>query len=105
MRSSRSTLLAVAINVRAAGSGMAAWEVARAGPGMTFGMGNDAQGRETLTIDSVTARGLAWYEGAHVGHVVINVGGIQTLPGDQAVLEAYGNSREFPFFLITVPPA
>jgi signal transduction histidine kinase len=104
MRSSRRTLLAVAITVAASVIGMTAWALDRVDSGMTFGMGNDAQGRETLTIDSVTPGGLAWYEGAHVGDVVLNVGGIETLPGDQAVLEAEVNSREFQWSLITVPP-
>src|SRR5664279_657078 len=105
MRSSRRTLLAVAITVAAAVIGMTAWTLDRVDPGMTFGMGTDAQGRNTLTVGSVTPGGLAWYEGVHSGDVVINVGGIQTLPGDQAVLEAYANSQESQSALITVPPA
>ena len=105
MRSSRRTILAVAITVAAAVIGMTAWALDRVDPGMTFGQGNDAQGRATLTIGSVTPGGLAWYEGAHAGDVVLNVGGIAIPPGDQAVLEAYENSREFQWSLLTVPPA
>src|SRR5664279_3309833 len=82
MRSSLRAILAVAITVAAAVIGMTAW-----------------------TVGSVTPGGLAWYEGVHSGDVVINVGGIQTLPGDQAVLEAYANSQESQSALITVPPA
>jgi hypothetical protein len=105
MRSSRRTILAVAITVAAAVIGMTAWALDRVDPGMTFGQGNDAQGRATLTIGSVTPGGLAWYEGVHAGDVVINVGGIAIPPGDQAVSEAYENSREFQWSLLTVPPA
>ena len=105
MRSSRRTLLAVALTVAAAVMGISAWALNRVDPGMTFGSGIDAQGRNTLTVGSVTPGGLAWYEGVHVGDVVLNVGGIQTLPGDQALLEAYENSQEFQSSLITVPPA
>jgi signal transduction histidine kinase len=105
MRSSRRTILAVAITVAAAVIGMTAWALDRVDPGMTFGQGNDAQGRATLTIGSVTPGGLAWYEGAHAGDVVLNVGGIAIPPGDQAVLEAYENSGESQSSLITVPPA
>jgi hypothetical protein len=60
MRSSRRTILAVAITVAAAVIGMTAWALDRVDPGMTFGQGNDAQGRATLTIGSVTPGGLAW---------------------------------------------
>src|SRR5664280_1485870 len=105
MRSSRRTLLAVAITVAAAVIGMTAWTLDRVDPGMTFGTGTDAQGRMTLTVGSVTPGGLAWYEGVHAGDVVINVGGIQTLPGDRAVLEAYANSSESQAALLVVPPA
>lgn len=105
MRSSRRTLLAVAITVASAVIGMTAWTLDRVDPGMTFGTGTDTQGRMTLTIGSVAPGGLAWHEGVHAGDVVINVGGIQTLPGDQAVLEAYANSQESQSSLITVPPA
>ena len=105
MRSSRRTILAVAITVAAAVIGMTAWALDRVDQGMTFGQGNDAQGRATLTIGSVTPGGLAWYEGVHAGDVVINVGGIAIPPGDQAVSEAYENSREFQWSLLTVPPA
>lgn len=106
MRSSRSTILAVAITVAAAVIGMTAWALVSVDPGMTFGSGVDAQGRYTLlTVGSVSPGGLAWYEGVHVGDVVLNVGGIETLPGDQAVLQAYENSREFQGSLVTVPPA
>jgi signal transduction histidine kinase len=104
MKSSRRTLIAVAITVAAAVIGMTAWTLDRVDPGMTFGTGTDAQGRMTLTVGSVTPGGLAWYEGVHAGDVVINVGGIQTLPGDQAVVEAYANSQESQSALIIVPP-
>src|ERR1035437_3866058 len=105
MRSSLRAILAVAITVAAAAIGMTAWTLDPVGPGKTFGQGVDAQGRNTLTVGSVTPGGLAWYEGVHAGDVVINVGGIETLPGDQAVLEAYENSGESQSFLMTVPPA
>lgn len=87
MRSTRRTLVAVAIAVAAAAIGMTAWTLGRVDPGMTFGTGTDAQGRVTLTIASVTPGGLAWYSGLHAGYVVLNVDGIQTLPGDPAILD------------------
>ncbi len=105
MRTSRRNILAVAIAVAAAVIGLTAWTLDRVDPGMTFGMGKDPQGRNTLTVGSVTPGGLAWYEGVHAGDVVLNVGGVETLPGDNAVLMAYANSNECPDALIIVPPA
>ena len=97
--------IAILLIATSAVIGMTAWTLDRVDPGMTFGGGLDAQGRQTLVVASVQPGGLAWYEGARAGDVVLNVGGIPTLPGDGAVQEAYENATPPNSSLITVSPA
>jgi signal transduction histidine kinase len=104
VRPSRRSLIAVVLVVSSAVIGMTAWRLGRVDPGMSFGMGSDAQGRSTLIVGEVQPGGLAWYEGARAGDVVINVGGIPTLPGDQAVQEAEVDTQP-DWSLLTVSPA
>ena len=103
MRYSRRSLIAVVLTVIAAVGGLTAWGLDKVDPGMTYGMGLDAQGRNTLTVGEVQTGGLAWYQGAHPGDIIINVGGVMTLPGDDAVLEALVNSQPDKDFYAVAP--
>jgi signal transduction histidine kinase len=97
--------IAILLIATSAVIGMTAWALDRVDPGMTFGGGLDAEGRTTLVVETVEPGGLAWYQGARAGDVVLNVGGIPILPGNGAVQEAYENATPPSSFLITVSPA
>ena len=73
--------IAILLIATSAVIGMTAWTLDRVDPGMTFGGGLDAQGRQTLVVASVQPGGLAWYEGARAGDVVLNVGGDSDFAG------------------------
>jgi signal transduction histidine kinase len=103
MRYSLRSLIAVVLTVVAAVGGMTAWALDKVDPGMTYGWGADAHGRNALTIGEVRPGGLAWYQGAHPGDIIINVGGVMTLPGDDAVLETLVNSQPDKDFYAVAP--
>jgi len=103
MRYSRRSLIAVVLTVIAAVGGTTAWALDKVDPGMTYGWGADAHGRNALTIGEVRPGGLAWYQGAHPGDIIINVGGVMTLPGNDAVLEALVNSQPDKDFYAVAP--
>ena len=103
MRYSRRSLIAVVLTVIAAVGGTTAWALDKVDPGMTYGWGADAQGRNALTVGEVRPGGLAWYQGAHPGDIIINVGGVMTLPGDDAVLEVLVNSQPDKDFYAVAP--
>jgi signal transduction histidine kinase len=103
MRYSLRSLIAVVLTVIAALGGVTAWALDKVDPGMTYGWGADAHGRNALTIGEVRPGGLAWYQGAHPGDIIINVGGVMTLPGDDAVLETLVNSQPDKDFYAVAP--
>jgi signal transduction histidine kinase len=103
MRYSLRSLIAVVLTVIAAVGGMTAWALDKVDPGMTYGWSADAQGQNALTIGEVRPGGLAWYQGANPGDIIINVGGVMTLPGDDAVLEALVNSQPDKDFYAVAP--
>jgi Signal transduction histidine kinase len=103
VKTSRLSLLAIAILVASGVVGGAAFAVGRVDPGFTFGYSHDDAGGQTLVVASVQPGGLAWFEGLQPGSIVLNVEGSPTVPGDVSAQHAAAASPPQGMIYVVAP--
>ncbi len=104
MKTSRLTVLAIAVLGVSAGAGIGAAASGSVELGFTDGLRFDATGQSTLVIESVEPGGLAAFEGLQPGSTVTNVDGIlTTLPGELFAQETAEMTRPEIALWVTPP--
>lgn len=104
MKTSRLTVLAIAVLGVSAGAGIGAAASGSVDLGFAYGFSTDAAGQSTLVIESVQPGGLAAFEGVQPGSTVTNVDGVlTTLPGDTAAQQTAEMTKPQVVLWVTPP--
>jgi signal transduction histidine kinase len=104
MKTSRLTVLAIAVLGVSAGAGIGAAASGSVDLGFGYGFSTDAAGQSTLVIESVQPGGLAAFEGVQPGSTVTNVDGVlTTLPGDEAAQQTAEMTKPQVVLWVTPP--